>query len=54
MEEQRNTISVADLTEKITQLIKEEIVAICKGGEDGLHLYFINGQAFQVIVEEIV
>ena len=53
MEEQTKIISVVDLTEKITQLIKEEIVAICKKEESELQMYFVNGQVFRIAVEEI-
>ena len=54
MEEQTNRISVVDLTEAITRLIKEEIIAIYKGGERELQMYFVHGQAFRVVVEEII
>ena len=53
MEEQTKMISVVELTEKVTRLIKEEIVAIYKEEENGLQMYFVDGQRFRLVVEEI-
>ena len=53
MEKQDTKISVRDLTEEITLLIKEDIVATYTEEEDALQIHFINGQNFRVKVEEI-
>ena len=53
MENKQFRISVQDLTEEITLLIKEEIVATYTEEETALQLHFLNGQHFRVSVEEI-
>ena len=53
MEKQDNKISVRDLTEEITLLIKEDIVATYTEEEDALQVHFLNGQNFRISVEEI-
>ena len=53
MEKNNTKISVKDLTEEISLLIKEEIVATYTEEEDALQIHFINGQNFRVKVEEI-
>ena len=53
MEQENIKISVKDLTEEITLLIKDEIVATYTEEEDALQIHFINGQNFRVKVEEI-
>ena len=53
MKKNNTKISVKDLTEEITLLIKEDIVATYTEEEDALQIHFINGQNFRVKVEEI-
>ena len=53
MEKQDTKISVRDLTEEITLLIKEDIVATYTEEEDALQVHFLNGQNFRISVEEI-
>ena len=52
METNQPKISVKDLTEEITLLIKEEIVATYTEEEDALQVHFLNGQNFRIKVEE--
>ena len=54
METNQPKISVRDLTEEITLLIKEEIVATYTEEEDALQVHFLNGQNFRIKVEEIL
>ena len=54
MEGQENKISVKDLTEEITFLMREEIVATYTEQENGLQVHFLNGQNFLVEVKEIL
>ena len=54
MEKTERKISVKDLTEEITLLIKEEIVATYTEEEDALQVHFLNGQNFRIKVEEIL
>lgn len=54
MEKQDTKISVRDLTEEITLLIKEDIVATYTEEEDALQVHFLNGQNFRIKVEEIL
>lgn len=53
MEQENTKISVKDLTEELTLLIKDDIVATYTEEEDALQIHFINGQNFRVKVEEI-
>ena len=53
MEQENIKISVKDLTEELTLLIKDDIVATYTEEEDALQIHFINGQNFRVKVEEI-
>ena len=53
MEQKQPQISVKDLTEEITLLIKEEIVATYTEEGSALQIHFVNGQNFRVIVEEM-
>jgi hypothetical protein len=53
MENTAQKISVQDLTEEITLLIKEEIVAMYTEEETALQVHFLNGQNFRISVEEI-
>ena len=53
MEQENTKISVKSLTEELTLLIKEDIVATYTEEEDALQIHFINGQNFRVKVEEI-
>ena len=53
MEKQNDKISVRDLTEEITLLIKEEIVATYTEEEDALLVHLLNGQNFRIKVEEL-
>ena len=54
MEKQDTKISVRDLTEEITLLIKEDIVATYTEEEDALQVHILNGQNFRIKVEEIL
>lgn len=54
MEKQEIRISVRDLTEEITLLIKEEIVATYTEEENALQVHFLNGQNFRIKVEEML
>ena len=53
MEKQDTKISVRDLTEEITLLIKDEIVATQTEEDSALQVHFLNGQNFRIVVEEI-
>ena len=53
MEQQNLKISVKDLTEEITLLIKDEIVATYTEEENALQIHFLNGQNFRIAVEEM-
>lgn len=53
MEKQNEKISVGELTEEITLLIKDEITATYKEEENSLQMHFLNGQKFRILVEEI-
>ena len=51
--ENNQKISVRDLTEEITLLIKDEIVATYTDEENALQVHFLNGQSFRISVEEM-
>ena len=53
MENYQSPISVKDLTEEITLLIKDEIVATYTEEESALQVHFLNGQNFRISVAEI-
>ena len=53
MEQEQPKISVRDLMEELTLLIKEEIVATYTEEDSALQIHFVNGQNFRVIVEEM-
>ena len=53
MEKQGTKFSVRDLTEEITLLIKDEIVATYTEEDSALQVHFLNGQNFRIAVEEI-
>ena len=53
METQNNKISVRDLTEEITLLIKDEIVATYTEEDDAFQIHFFNGQNFRITVVEL-
>ena len=53
MENNQRQISVKDLTEEITLLVKDEIVATYTEEENALQVHFLNGQNFRISVEEI-
>ena len=53
MENNQRQISVRDLTEEITLLVKAEIVATYTEEENALQVHFLNGQNFRISVEEI-
>ena len=53
MEKQDTKISVRDLTEEFTLLIKDEIVATYTEEDSALQVHFLNGQNFRISVEEI-
>ena len=53
MDKSQAKISVQDLTEEITLLVKDEIVATYTEEDDALQVHFFNGQNFRIKVEEI-
>ena len=53
MKNTQTKISVRDLTEEITLLIKDEIVATYTEEENALQVHFLNGQNFRISVEEM-
>lgn len=53
MEQESIRISVEELTEKITLLIREEIVATYTKEENALQVHFLNGQNFRIIIKEL-
>ena len=53
MENNQRQISVRDLTEEITLLVKDEIVATYTEEENALQVHFLNGQNFRISVEEM-
>ena len=53
MEKNNTKISVKDLTEEITLLIKDEIVATYTEEDSALQVHFLNGQNFRISLEEI-
>ncbi len=53
MENQQAKISVKDVTEEITLLIKDEMVATYTKEENALQIHFFNGQSFRVAIEEM-
>ena len=53
MENNQRQISVRDLTEEITLLVKVEIVATYTEEESALQVHFLNSQNFQISVEEM-
>ena len=53
METNQPKISVKDLTEEITLLIKDEIVATYTEEDTALQVHLLNGQNFRISVEEI-
>ena len=53
MENNNTKISVKDLTEEITLLVKDEIVATYTEEENALQVHFLNGQNFRISVEEM-
>ena len=53
MENNQRQISVRDLTEEITLLIKDEIVATYTEEENALQVHFLNGQNFRISIEEM-
>ncbi len=53
MENTQQKISVRDLTEEITFLITNEIVATYTEEDAALQVHFLNGQHFRISVEEM-
>ena len=53
METNQPKISVKALTEEITLLIKEDLVATFTEEDSALQVHFLNGQNFRISVEEI-
>ena len=53
MENNNTKISVKDLTEEVTLLIKDEIVATYTEEDSALQVHFLNGQHFRISIEEI-
>ncbi len=52
MENNQTKISVRELTEEVTQLIKDEIVATYTQDDNMLQMRFVNGQKFRIRLEE--
>ncbi len=50
--ETQNKISVKNLTEEITLLLKDEIVATYEREENGIKMRFPSGEVFQITVSE--
>lgn len=53
MKNTQTQITMKDLTEEITLLIKDEIVATYTEEETALQVHFLNGQSFRISVEEM-
>ena len=53
MENNQRQISVRDLAEEITLLVKDEIVATYTEEENVLQVHFLNGQHFRISIEEM-
>ena len=53
METQNTTISVREVTEELTLLMKEEIVATYTEEDSAVQVHFLNGQNFRIAVEEM-
>lgn len=53
MKTNENKLTVRDVAEEITFLIKEELIARFVEEETGLQIGFLSGQTFRVTVEEI-
>ena len=53
MENNQRQISVRDLTEEITLLVKDDIVATYTEEESALQVHFLNGQNFRISIEEV-
>ncbi|MBQ8405742.1 MAG: hypothetical protein IJX09_03725 [Clostridia bacterium] len=53
MKNEQFNISVQDLTEEITLLMREEMVATYTEEETAVQVHFLNGQSFRVSIEEI-
>lgn len=53
MEHNQRKISVKDLMEEITLLIKDELVAKYTEEETALQVHFLNGQNFRIFVKEV-
>ncbi len=53
MEKHQTKISVRDLAEEITLLIKDEIVARHTKEETALQVHFLSGQNFRIFIEEM-
>ncbi len=53
IKKKQRSISVKDLTEEITVLIKDEIVATYTEEDSALQVHFMNGQSFRLSVEEM-
>lgn len=54
MKNEHTQITVKGLTETITALIKDEIVAMYTEEDNALLVHFLNGRNFRVKVEEIL
>ena len=53
MKNTETKISVKALTEEITLIIKDELVATYTEEETALQVHFLNGQNFRISVEEM-
>lgn len=53
MATQEQRISVKDLTEEVTIILKDELIAQFVEADDALQIDFPNGQKFNLKVEEV-
>ena len=53
MENNQRQISVRDLTEEITLILTDEIVARYTEEDSALQIHFLNGQNYRISVEEM-
>lgn len=53
METQNTKISIREVTEELTLLMKEEIVATYTEEDSAIQVHFLNGQNFRIAVEEM-
>ena len=53
MDKSQERISVRALTEEVTFLMRENVVATYTEEDEALQVHFINGQNFRIAVEEM-